>query len=215
MREQLRTRSRPGTSRALFFQKTLDALLAHIAILDGDGTIIAVNAAWNHFARANGLDPSQWGPGANYLRVCELATGLRTEDAVVALGIRELLDQKLSDFSLEYPCHSPTTQRWFHVRATRLDIDGRARVVVYHDDITERKLAEIGLQKSNELLELLATTDPLTRIANRRSFDDHLEREWRRHERALAPLSVGSSTWTASRSSTTARAILRVMIACE
>ena len=63
-------------------------------------------------------------------------------------------------------------------------------MVVYHDDITQRKLAEIGLQMANDLLELQATTDPLTRIANRRSFDDHLEREWRRHERALAPFSA-------------------------
>ena len=79
----------------LLFQKTLDALLAHIAILDGDGTIIVVNSAWNDFARTSGLDPAQWGPGASYLRVCEQTTGPCAEEAaVVAQGIRELLDQK-------------------------------------------------------------------------------------------------------------------------
>jgi len=49
---------------------------------------------------------------------------------------------------------------------------------------------EALLQQANEELFRLATTDALTGIANRRSFDDHLEREWRRMVREQSPLSL-------------------------
>jgi hypothetical protein len=39
-----------------FWQATLDSLLAHIAILDEYGTIIALNAAWRRFAESEGGD---------------------------------------------------------------------------------------------------------------------------------------------------------------
>jgi len=45
-----------------FCQRTLDALLSHIAILTEDGTVVAVNAAWNHFAKSNALDYRLWDP---------------------------------------------------------------------------------------------------------------------------------------------------------
>jgi hypothetical protein len=35
-------------------RSTLDSLSAHIAVLDGRGTIVAVNKAWRQFARESG-----------------------------------------------------------------------------------------------------------------------------------------------------------------
>lgn len=46
------------------------------------------------------------------------------------------------------------------------------------------------LRVANEELYRLATTDALTGIANRRAFDDNLEREWKRMLREKAPLSL-------------------------
>ena len=54
-----------------FLQAALDALSAHIAVLDADGTIRAVNAAWRRFADANGFRGARFGVGSNYLDVCE------------------------------------------------------------------------------------------------------------------------------------------------
>jgi diguanylate cyclase (GGDEF)-like protein len=47
-----------------------------------------------------------------------------------------------------------------------------------------------SLHEANRCLELQATLDGLTGIANRRSFDMVLDEEWRRHERGQLPLSV-------------------------
>jgi diguanylate cyclase (GGDEF)-like protein/PAS domain S-box-containing protein len=57
-------------------------------------------------------------------------------------------------------------------------------------DITERKLAEERLQQVNRKLELLASEDALTRLSNRRIFDDYLKKEWRRQTRTCRPLSL-------------------------
>ncbi|MBD3307580.1 PAS domain S-box protein, partial [candidate division KSB3 bacterium] len=54
-----------------FLQLTLNALSANIAILDETGTIVAVNAAWQRFGEANGLQWADYGIGRNYLEVCE------------------------------------------------------------------------------------------------------------------------------------------------
>ena len=130
-----------------FFQKTLDALQAHIAILDDSGTIIAVNATWNRFASANDLEAESCGPGANYLKVCDEAYGDGSEEArIVAARIRQMTTGEWPGFYLEYPCHSPSAQRWFGLRITRFETDRSVRVVVAHDDITARKLAERALQ---------------------------------------------------------------------
>ena len=56
-----------------FLQAALDALSAHIAVLDTDGRILAVNAAWRRFADANGFSGKRFGVGANYIAVCEEA----------------------------------------------------------------------------------------------------------------------------------------------
>lgn len=64
-------------------------------------------------------------------------------------------------------------------------------------DITYRKNMELALlQKDKELEELnkqlkaLASTDPLTGLANRRTYDAHLASEWRRCKRNKVPLSI-------------------------
>jgi diguanylate cyclase (GGDEF)-like protein/PAS domain S-box-containing protein len=57
-------------------------------------------------------------------------------------------------------------------------------------DITERKKIETELQHANQELQRLTTIDGLTQIANRRCFDDYLQKEWKRLTREKLPLSL-------------------------
>lgn len=145
---------RKRTEKALretkrFLKSALDALSSHIAILDESGTIIAVNAAWNRFATENGFIGSLQGLGDNYLHVCHLAVGhYSAEAADVATGIRGVMTGQQDEFHLEYPCHSTREQRWFVVRVTRFSGDGPLRVVVAHENISERKRTEEALRES-------------------------------------------------------------------
>jgi PAS domain S-box-containing protein len=139
-----------------FLQSTLDALSAHIAILDEHGTIIGVNAAWNCFGSENNFKGSGRGTGLNYLKVCDSVSGRSAKGAAkVAGGIRAVMAGESAEFHMEYPCHSPQEKRWFVVRATRFGGEGPVRVVVAHENITGRKLAEELQQRQQTELRVL------------------------------------------------------------
>lgn len=144
-----------------FAGAALDALPIHVAVLDLAGNIIVVNKAWREFAFGNASPDADSYQGWNYLEVCDRATGdCSDEAAVAAAGIRKIIAQECELFTLEYPCHSPTEQRWFYMRAASFDEDDQRHIVVSHENITERKLAELAVQRSAE-------TDLLTGLANR------------------------------------------------
>ena len=145
-----------------FFRATLDALSAHIAILDQDGLIIAVNRAWIDFAQQNNGNMTSAGPGANYLMVCEQgANDDQGISAAIAEGIRRVINGESKQFQVEYPCHSPEEPRWFSLRVTPFSESGKRRVVVAHENITARKLAERAQQKSEGLFEKVFETVPI------------------------------------------------------
>jgi len=102
---------------AKLLQSVLDALPEHIAVVDTTGKIVMVNAAWRKFARANGdADLGRSGVGVNYLKVCESADSAHQGDAsLAAKGLREVLEGTRETFSMEYPCHSATEERWFYM----------------------------------------------------------------------------------------------------
>ncbi|MDR3457690.1 MAG: PAS domain S-box protein [Verrucomicrobiae bacterium] len=149
-------RKRAGTAlleSKRFLKSTLDALSSHIAILDEHGVIVEVNAAWHRFASSNGFLGGH-GVGTNYLQACATAGGDFSEEArAVGLGIAAVMAGESEAFQLEYPCHGTQVKRWFVVHATRFHGHGPVRVVVAHENVTERKLAENELLWKTTLLE--------------------------------------------------------------
>jgi PAS domain S-box-containing protein len=135
----------------LMARSTIDSLSAHIAILDESGTIVGVNEAWRRFARTNSSEMQGLAEGANYLSVCDSATGPGAEDAATfAEGIRSVLSGLREGFELEYPCHSPNERCWFVGQVTRFPDMAPPRVVVAHENISERKRAEEQMQEVRE-----------------------------------------------------------------
>lgn len=58
------------------------------------------------------------------------------------------------------------------------------------EEIKKRQQAEEALQLANAKLQQLVSLDSLTGIANRRHFDEYLQREWLRSAREKLPLSL-------------------------
>jgi PAS domain S-box-containing protein len=144
-----------------FLQSVQDALSAHIAILDSDGNIVQVNAAWQNFGEENGLENPNHGIGLNYLEICTSATGKYNEEALLAANaIQEVMSGAKEKSSFEYPCHAPDEQRWFIARVTSFENNGQNWIVVSHENITERKLVEEKLAQSHDLLTNLARLVP-------------------------------------------------------
>lgn len=129
-----------------FVQSALDALPAHVAILDERGKIIGVNQAWRAFAQDNQLPPLKgYGIGANYLEVCDHSAPHSHDAQLMAEGIRDIMSGALQVFEMEYPCHSPSEKRWFVVRVSRFMWNGQFRFIVAHQNVTELKSAQINL----------------------------------------------------------------------
>jgi PAS domain S-box-containing protein/putative nucleotidyltransferase with HDIG domain len=142
-------------------QSTLDALPQHIAVLDRHGVVIAVNAAWRSFARANNLTDPDAGLGANYLEICHRAAlAGDTTAALVRAGIEDVLQDRQVAFTIDYPCHSPTEQRWFIMQVHRLQDDEARRLVVVHHDVTGQTRAVLAHRASETRLRAVVDTAP-------------------------------------------------------
>lgn len=137
-------------------RSTLDGLSAHIAIIDQDGTILAVNQAWRDFSKANGGESDKTNEGANYLLASSHAKGPNSgEGKSFANGIRAVLRGRIDKFEMEYPCHAKDHQRWFIGRVTRFPSDGPPKAVIAHEDISERRLGEQALRRAHAQLTTL------------------------------------------------------------
>jgi len=141
-------------SISLFDKTILDSLSAHVAILDKAGVIVETNKAWKNFGTTNQPDSNQDFVGLNYLKVCDASKGEDEEYGhQSAEGIRAVMNGHVEEFVLEYPCHTPTEQMWFYMRATRVDKSDLYRIVVSHENITPIKQAEETIRKREEELE--------------------------------------------------------------
>lgn len=76
---------------------------------------------------------------------------------------------------------------YVHERLQRREVNARRKL-----EAANTKLHELNhqLQKANLELQSLASLDSLTQVANRRSFEECLNQEWRRMAREKAPLSL-------------------------
>lgn len=139
----------------------LNALPAHIALLDSQGRILSVNETWRRFDGGNVLQCPGHAVGFNYLDNCDRAPA---DDASgshqVAQGIRSVLSGEVKSFSFEYPCHSATQQRWLLMTVTPLADNPPRGAVIMHMDITERKCMTATIIRNEERFRVLYEASP-------------------------------------------------------
>jgi PAS domain S-box-containing protein len=165
LKEQVRQREETENlhrQSEIFTRAILNSLSAHIAVLDREGTIISVNNAWENFALANCLkgDVSKTGVGQNYLKVCEASEISDRDVSEIISNLRKVLSGELEVFSHEYPCHSPSEERWFFLQVSSLKNNDGGGAVVSHINITDRKKAELKLKNSEEFIRSVFENSP-------------------------------------------------------
>lgn len=137
----------------LLLQSALDALGAHVVVLDGTGTVVASNAAWQKFATTHGLRR----PGAkrlNYLALYAKPLAPRRDAIRIGemltsvIGGRRQTARVVHTWPLEGRVH------WFQLNAARFECRGETYVVVANEDVTAVKEAQ---QASGEMAERLLT----------------------------------------------------------
>lgn len=135
---------------------TLNVLTAAIAILDGEGVIIAANASWRKLAEELEMGPRSAGIGANFIERCAEA-----KDDTPA-SAREIASRARSLLRGESPRH-PFLQRsggtshrdyWHLVTMSRFEENGTPRVVISYRDVTDLMRTKEELAQNQESLSL-------------------------------------------------------------
>lgn len=141
----------------LLNRSLLNSLAMRIAVVDRQGDIIAVNAAWSRFYReAEGAIATPVAAGSNYrdhLRALETEGGA-TASAIRA-GIEAVIDRREPRFAQEYQIPLRGGTRWEMIRAEPLE-DSEHGAVVSIEDITPRMLANLALHDANQRLQQLS-----------------------------------------------------------
>ncbi len=134
-------------------QSTMDALSAQICVLDSTGMILTANKAWLDHRRGRDPEDTHDLP-SNYLSLCDRRTELGEHNARnIARGVREVIAGERPEFSLEFRCEQGGSPRWFHARVTRFEVADGPRVVMAHEDITERKQSQINTSRLASIVE--------------------------------------------------------------
>ena len=148
-----------AVTHGTYSQALIDAIKAHVAVIDRDGNIRAVNRAWVAFARANGAaDLKSTGIGANYLKMLSNAMDTDPTAGNVYEGILAVLRRRRESFMIEYPCHTPEAQHWFRMEARPLHLEDGGALLVHHD-ITD--LHTVQMERESLIGELSARNKAL------------------------------------------------------
>ena len=170
----------------------LDSISAHVAILDQTGLILETNRAWKDFGAKNGIEIEPSCIGLNYLETCDRASKEPfDEPAVIAAGIRQVFRGEIEEFFINYPCHSPTEERWFALRVVRFRSPDLSRAVMSHENITPlmRVHRDLAIKEQNlrEQTEKLAESNIALKVLleHRQKDRVHLEENMLANVRTL------------------------------
>lgn len=143
-----------------FTRAVLDASATQMAVVAGDGTIVAVNDAWTRFAQENSNHPfneKQTGVGSNFFEACHQSQDRSDGEQAMAAanGVRAVLDGGTARFSMESACITEERELWFMMNATPLNI-GTGGAVITYVDITSVKQAQKLQARFTRQLQALA-----------------------------------------------------------
>lgn len=142
---QQRRSERDAERTMALLQSSLDALSAHVVILDQGGRIIASNRSWQVFANARGLVAATNGCEPNYLALLETRVARHPEAQQIATALRSVLCGRRQSTRLVYAWQIDGRLRWFQLNAARFESAGEPYLAVTNEDVTTIKEAEHAL----------------------------------------------------------------------
>jgi PAS domain S-box-containing protein len=140
----------------------LESIGKRAAVVDNEGRIVAVNAAWTEFAanQAPPFSPEIGMPGANYLEACRHAAAAGSSAAGEMLaGLDDVLHGREQAFETVYAGGAPGESRWYRTTVTRLRRNDGAVIVV--SEFTPPALAALARSAGTAAFENLADALPV------------------------------------------------------
>lgn len=133
-----------------FYESALDALTANVAVVDGQGKILAVNEAWVQSVDLYDLKLKDYGLGCNYLAFCDRLGTVGSN--TVAAGLRGLIAGGPGPFRHEYALPLESHSIWVKLSAVRVGRVADPSLIVAHEDISTQRRAELGLREASARL---------------------------------------------------------------
>jgi len=87
-------------------EKTDHPSTSRIALINSEGTIVAVNKAWMSFAKEMDAPLNRIEPGMNYLELCRRAMDTAAISRRLVNGIQSVLNETAASFTLDYSCRT-------------------------------------------------------------------------------------------------------------
>lgn len=115
---------------------TLDAMPTHVAILDGEGRILFVNASWRSFLSTSRLSIPRDGIGARYLQSGILGAISKRHALTLRVALGAVLRGATAHFRHTICTSVRKRNHWYQVSAVRFLMRGSARVVITHEDVS-------------------------------------------------------------------------------
>ena len=151
-------------------------------VKDDRGRYVFYNA---EFAKCAGIDGTEWlGRSDDEVFPRHIAERYMAED------LRVMEAEQTLEFTDEVTDADGALHRFRTIKFTYRDVDGRKLLAGVTMDMTEQVNREEALAKANRQLELLATSDSLTGLFNRRVFGSRAAIEFSKARRSRRPLSV-------------------------
>lgn len=129
----------------------LDALPAHVALLNAKGEIRAVNASWLAFAGALN-NVSGYAVGESYFDFWKMGKVFGDVDAALVIsGVESVLQRKQRQFHFEYCLPVLASRPWFRLVVAPLADKTEHGAVVMHIDITDQKAKDEQIRQMQRL----------------------------------------------------------------
>lgn len=132
----------------------MNSLPTPIGVLDENGMLLSVNEAWKSDAREQSFFGDRCPQNCDYLSVCR-----NTDDSIgqtIALEIEKVIQSQAKSMTVTYPVSSESGRpAWFTTEIHPCSGSGRAKAIVVHQDVTERKLLEQGRSDKESALETI------------------------------------------------------------
>lgn len=146
-----------------------DSLPASAVVVDSDGLIVEANPAWYEVASSSGA-PAHAYIGESYVDAMQVAARSDKHARHAYDGVVAILERGEKRFAFDYLGQGRGPgERWFRMNAFALRPPARGAMII-HWDVTERKHAELAVQRGRDQLadmQRLATMNELaTTIAH-------------------------------------------------
>jgi signal transduction histidine kinase/transcriptional regulator with GAF, ATPase, and Fis domain len=154
MQRREQRRPKPPPDDPSLFHAAFDQLPAALAVLDTGGQVVAVNASWRR-ARAREPAPAIAADvGTNYVAACTALAGTNwPAGRPIVAALRAVMSGASERTSADYERAGPAGPQRFYLQFSRLDAAGR--VLVEHQDVTDRRRVEAALAKRLAFEQLL------------------------------------------------------------